>query len=80
MVEAWHPGEAVSMAELRRPKEGRMIAGVCAGIADRYGWSRTGVRVIALLSCLLPGPQFVLYIVLWALFPNEQQPAKVATS
>jgi phage shock protein PspC (stress-responsive transcriptional regulator) len=57
-----------------------MIAGVCAAIADRYGWSRTSVRVIALLSCLLPGPQFVLYIALWALFPNEHQPAKVATS
>lgn len=48
-----------------------MIAGVCAAIADRYGWSRTGVRVIALLSCLLPGPQFVLYIALWILIPAD---------
>lgn len=57
-----------------------MIAGVCAAIADRYGWSRTGVRVIALVSCLLPGPQFVLYLVLWALFPAEQRSGKAATS
>lgn len=48
-----------------------MIAGVCAAIADRYGWSRTGVRVIALLSCLLPGPQFVFYIALWILIPAD---------
>lgn len=49
-----------------------MIAGVCAGIADRFGWSRTTVRVLAVVSCLLPGPQFVAYLVLWALVPNEQ--------
>lgn len=49
-----------------------MIAGVCAGIANRYGWSATTVRVIFLLSCLLPGPQFVLYIVLWFLMPKER--------
>jgi phage shock protein PspC (stress-responsive transcriptional regulator) len=67
------------MAELRRPREGRIIAGVCAAIADRYGWNRTGVRLIALLSCLLPGPQFVLYIVLWALFPAETRPAVTAS-
>lgn len=30
---------------LVRPVEGRMIAGVCAGIADFYGLSRTGVRL-----------------------------------
>jgi phage shock protein PspC (stress-responsive transcriptional regulator) len=61
------------MAELRRPTSGRIIAGVCAGIADRFGWSRTTVRVLAVVSCLLPGPQFVAYIVLWALVPSEQR-------
>jgi phage shock protein PspC (stress-responsive transcriptional regulator) len=61
------------MAELRRPINGRIIAGVCAGIADRYGWNRTTVRIIAVASCLLPGPQFVAYIVLWALIPREHQ-------
>lgn len=48
-----------------------MIGGVCAGIADRYGWDRTVVRLVAVLSCLLPGPQFVIYIVLWILIPGE---------
>jgi phage shock protein PspC (stress-responsive transcriptional regulator) len=60
------------MAELRRPTNGRVIAGVCAGLADRFGVSHNLVRVIAVVSCLLPGPQFIAYLVLWATIPSEQ--------
>jgi phage shock protein PspC (stress-responsive transcriptional regulator) len=56
---------------LVRPRDGRVIAGVCAGIARRYGTTSTRVRVLFLLSCILPGPQFLLYIALWLLIPNE---------
>jgi phage shock protein PspC (stress-responsive transcriptional regulator) len=59
------------MAELRRPKKGRVIAGVCAAIADRFGIGRTTVRVLAVISCILPGPQFVLYLILWIAIPAE---------
>lgn len=59
------------MNELVRPREGRMIAGVAAGIADRYGWSRSTVRLLFVLSLLLPGPQILVYLVLWALMPEE---------
>ncbi|MBC3192041.1 PspC domain-containing protein [Pseudonocardia sp. C8] len=55
---------------LVRPRNGTVIAGVCAGLADRTGMSRTTVRLLFLLSCLLPGPQFVLYIVLWIIMPK----------
>ena len=48
-----------------------MIGGVCAGLALRFGLSATRVRVLFLLSCLLPGPQVVLYIILWVLLPSE---------
>ncbi len=54
-----------------RPRRGRLIAGVCAAIADRYGTSRGGVRVLFIASMLLPGPQFVVYVLGWALFPEE---------
>ena len=57
---------------LTRPKQGRVIAGVCAGLAERFGWNANLVRLVFLLSCLLPGPQFVIYIVLWVLMPNRQ--------
>ena len=56
---------------LYRPRNNRMIAGVCAGLARRFGLSPFVVRLLFVLSILLPGPQFVIYIVLWVLMPEE---------
>lgn len=57
---------------LSRPRHGRMIAGVCAGLAERFGFTPTGVRIAFVISCLLPGPQFILYLALWLLMPAER--------
>lgn len=59
---------------LVRPHEGRIIAGVCAGVANRFGWQPWTVRVLFLLSCLLPGPQVLLYLLLWVLVPSDPTP------
>ena len=56
---------------LYRPRDGRIIAGVCAGLAHRFGMTPTGVRILFLLSCLLPGPQVLVYLVLWLIVPSE---------
>ena len=56
---------------LVRPRQ-RWIAGVCSGLARRFGVSAGVVRLLFVVSCLLPGPQFVLYIVLWVLMPAEE--------
>lgn len=61
------------MSRLARPTHGRMIGGVCAALAQRFGTSATTMRVIFLLSCLLPGPQFLLYIALWIVLPSEDK-------
>jgi phage shock protein PspC (stress-responsive transcriptional regulator) len=53
-----------------RPRD-RWIAGVCSGLARRFGMSPNTVRLLFAISCLLPGPQFVVYIVLWVLMPSE---------
>jgi phage shock protein PspC (stress-responsive transcriptional regulator) len=55
-----------------RPRQGRWIAGVCAGIADRFGMSRKTVRVLFVVSTILPGPQFIVYIALWVLIPSDE--------
>ncbi|MEU7025544.1 PspC domain-containing protein [Streptomyces sp. SBR177] len=60
------------MAAVVRPREGRMLGGVCAALARRFGISATTMRVIFLASCLLPGPQFLLYLALWVLLPGEK--------
>jgi phage shock protein PspC (stress-responsive transcriptional regulator) len=56
---------------LVRPRSGRLIAGVCAALADRFGMKPWQVRLLFLVSCLLPGPQFLIYIVLWIVLPGE---------
>jgi phage shock protein PspC (stress-responsive transcriptional regulator) len=57
--------------KLVRPRQGRILAGVLVGIARRFDVSPTVVRVLFVLSMLLPGPQILLYIALWILMPSE---------
>ena len=56
---------------LVRPRRGKILAGVCAALARRFGMSPTGVRVLFVLSMLLPGPQILAYLVLWIVIPEE---------
>jgi phage shock protein PspC (stress-responsive transcriptional regulator) len=58
-------------SRLSRPRDDRWIAGVCSGLGRRFGLSSGVVRLLFVLSCLLPGPQVLVYIVLWAIMPNE---------
>jgi phage shock protein PspC (stress-responsive transcriptional regulator) len=57
---------------LRRDTSHKMIGGVCAGIARRYGLSRSGLRLAFVISCVLPGPQIVAYLLLWVLIPADR--------
>jgi phage shock protein PspC (stress-responsive transcriptional regulator) len=62
---------AAPARRLNRPRDNRWIAGVCSGLARRFGLRPNLVRLLFVLSCLLPGPQFLIYIVLWAFIPSE---------
>jgi phage shock protein PspC (stress-responsive transcriptional regulator) len=57
---------------LVRPED-RWIAGVCAGLGQRFGLTANTVRLLFVVSCLLPGPQFLIYIVLWILMPDGRR-------
>jgi phage shock protein PspC (stress-responsive transcriptional regulator) len=63
-------------ATLSRPRDGRVIAGVCAGVARRFGWSPAVVRIAFVVSFLLPGPQAIAYVILWVLMPNDPEPSE----
>ncbi|GAA5611670.1 PspC domain-containing protein [Streptomyces platensis] len=67
-------------AALVRPSNNRMIAGVCAGLARRFGMTPTTMRVLFVVSCLLPGPQFLVYLALWILLPSEDKAATGAAA
>ncbi len=47
------------------------MAGVCAGIAERFDTSLLLVRVLFVASTIIPGPQFIVYIALWIFIPSE---------
>jgi phage shock protein C len=61
---------------LMRSKRDRWIYGVCGGIARRYGWSSTAVRLVTvLLAIFIPGPNIVVilaYFLLAFLLPEAE--------
>ncbi len=61
----------MSQQGLVRPRSGRVIAGVCAGLGRRFGISTGVVRLLFVISIVLPGPQVLLYLALWILMPSE---------
>jgi phage shock protein C len=72
--------EAASREGLYRSREGRMIAGVCAGFARRYGWDVVIVRLLLVLTVLVGcGMPILLYIVGWFVMPKEPYAFAVAT-
>ncbi|MPY92610.1 MAG: PspC domain-containing protein [Acidimicrobiia bacterium] len=49
-----------------------MIAGVCAGLADRFGVSRFLARVVFVVFGLV-GAGELAYIVLWVIVPRDRR-------
>lgn len=57
---------------LLRPRQDRVVAGVCAGLGRRFGLSPWMARLLfVLLLMIVPGSQFLIYPVLWILMPTE---------
>lgn len=59
------------MNTLVRRRDDRMIGGVCAALGRRFGLGATTVRLLFVLSCLLPGPQVLVYLALWVVLPQD---------
>jgi phage shock protein C len=57
---------------LVRPRQGRVLAGVCAGLGRRFGISPGIARLLFVVILLvLPGSQILIYPLLWILMPDE---------
>ncbi|WP_104138896.1 PspC domain-containing protein [Arthrobacter sp. ZGTC131] len=59
-------------AAMVRPRNGKVIAGVCAALADRFGISKTLVRIGFVLFGLF-GVGELVYIALWIIIPKAPQ-------
>jgi phage shock protein C len=59
-----------------RSRHGKMIAGVCAGLAAEFGVSVTMVRLAFLLGTLIGGGMgIIIYLALWVVMPYAPEPA-----
>ena len=57
---------------LVRPRDSRVIGGVCAGLGQRFGLGPWTARLLfVLLLMVLPGSQLLIYPVLWILMPSD---------
>jgi phage shock protein C len=57
---------------LVRPRDHRIIAGVCVGLGRRYGFSPWTARLLfVLILMIIPGSQILVYPILWVLMPSE---------
>lgn len=58
---------------LVRPREGRVLGGVCTGLGRRFGITPWTARILfVLLLMVVPGSQILIYPVLWILMPSEE--------
>jgi phage shock protein C len=56
-----------------RSHEGKVIAGVCAGLAEQLGISVTIIRIAFALGTLIGGPGLIIYLVLWVSMPYRPE-------
>src|SRR5262249_5886894 len=64
----------------RRPRSGRVVAGVAAGIGRRYGIDPVIVRVALVISAIYGGAGFVFYLLGWLLLAGDEDEVSPAES
>ena len=58
---------------LVRPRDSRVLGGVCAGLGQRFGIDPWPARLLfVLILMVIPGSQLLIYPVLWILMPSEE--------
>lgn len=59
--------------KLRRPRTGRMLAGVCAGIANHFALDPTVIRVVYTLATVFTAfSGVIIYFLLMLIIPEEE--------
>lgn len=67
-----HDGGMSETKKLTRPRNSRMVAGVCQGVADYLGIDATVVRLITVILALVTaGGAVIVYLAAWLLMPEE---------
>jgi phage shock protein C len=78
-VPAPAPGAAAAPPKrLMRSSTDKKLGGVCAGLAEYFDMDPTLVRVLWLIATLVPGPNIIVYIILWIVLPLAPLPGTVS--
>ena len=65
---------------LYRIRDGRLVAGVCAGLAAYFGIDPTLVRLAFVFLTVFGGFGVLLYLGAWLVIPEETDGASIAES
>ena len=63
---------------LYRRRKGRMVAGVCAGLSDYFGLDVNLIRLMFAVATVFGGLGALVYVVAWAIVPEEGEEASIA--
>lgn len=66
-------GAVVARKRLMRPRVGRKIAGVCAGVAEYFDVDVTVVRLVWLIVAVMTGVGLLSYPIAWIVMPEEPE-------
>lgn len=65
-----NPSIYPQQSQLVRPRNPRVIAGVCSGLALHYGWDITLIRLILVFCILFAGTGILAYVIAWIVIPE----------
>jgi len=68
---AGEPGDEQPHRALTRPRHGRVVAGVAAGVARYFDVDVVIVRIAFVVLAVIGGSGFLLYLVGWLLIPSD---------
>lgn len=59
--------------QLKRLPNNKIVFGVCAGIAEYFGWDRTVLRLFFVFLVLVTGifPMVILYVIAYFIMPVD---------
>ena len=65
---------------LVRPREGRLVAGVCVGLAGYFGVDVNLVRLAFGVLTVFYGLGILIYLIAWAILPEEGDGSSILES
>jgi len=68
----------VAGKKLQRPREGRWVAGVCAGLGEYFDVDANLVRVIFAIVTIFGGMGILIYLAGWLLMPEQGESDSIA--